>query len=37
MAATALKCPFCGSEDVRKHGASNGKKRYAFNNFILFP
>jgi transposase-like protein len=37
MAAVALKCPFCGSEDVRAYGASNGKKRYACNNRILFP
>jgi hypothetical protein len=33
----ALKCPFCGSEDVRPYGASNGKKRYARNNLILLP
>jgi transposase-like protein len=32
MAAIALKCPFCGSEDVRPYGASNGKKRRACNN-----
>jgi transposase-like protein len=32
MAAAALKCPFCGSEDVRPYGSSNGKKRYACNN-----
>jgi transposase-like protein len=32
MAAAALKCPFCGSEDVRSYGSSNGKKRYACNN-----
>jgi transposase-like protein len=31
--AVALKCPFCGSEDVRPYGASNSKKRYACNNF----
>jgi hypothetical protein len=37
MAATVLKCPFYGSEDVRSYGASNGKKRYACNNLILFP
>jgi transposase-like protein len=36
MAAVALKCPFCGSEDVRGYGASNGKKRCACNNRILF-
>jgi transposase-like protein len=32
MAAAALKCPFCGNEDARKYGASNGKKRNACNN-----
>jgi transposase-like protein len=32
MVAVALKCPFCGSEDVRPYGSSNGKKRYACNN-----
>jgi transposase-like protein len=32
MVAVALKCPFCGSEDVRAYGTSNGKKRYACNN-----
>jgi transposase-like protein len=32
MAAVALKCPFCGSEDVHDYGASNGKKWYACNN-----
>jgi transposase-like protein len=32
MAARHLRCPFCGSEDVRPYGASNGKKRYACNN-----
>jgi transposase-like protein len=32
MVAVALKCPFCGSEDVRPYGTSNGKKRYACNN-----
>jgi transposase-like protein len=32
MVTTALKCPFCGSEDVRPYGTSNGKKRYACNN-----
>jgi hypothetical protein len=37
MVAVALKCPFCGSEDVRSYGTSNGKKRYAWNNLILFP
>jgi hypothetical protein len=34
---SALKYPFCGSEDVRPYDASNGKKRYACNNLILFP
>jgi transposase-like protein len=28
----ALKCPFCGSDDVRAYGTSNSKKRYAGNN-----
>jgi transposase-like protein len=32
MVAVALKCPFCGSEDVRSYGTSNGKRRYACNN-----
>jgi transposase-like protein len=32
MVAVALKCPFCGSEDVRPYGTSTGKKRYAGNN-----
>jgi transposase-like protein len=32
MIAVALKCPFCGSEDVRPYGTSNGKKRYGYNN-----
>jgi transposase-like protein len=32
MVTIALKCPFCGSEDVRPYGTSNGKKRYACNN-----
>jgi hypothetical protein len=27
-----MACPFCGSEDVRPYGTSNGKKRYACNN-----
>jgi transposase-like protein len=27
-----LKCPFCGSNDVRKYGNANGKKRYMCNN-----
>jgi hypothetical protein len=25
MVAVALKCLFCGSEDVRSYGTSNGK------------
>jgi hypothetical protein len=25
MVTAALKCPFCGSEDVGYYGASNGK------------
>jgi hypothetical protein len=29
MERAALKCPFCGNEDARPYGASNGKKRYA--------
>ena len=32
MVLVNLKCPFCGSEDVRKSGHSNGKQRYACNN-----
>jgi transposase-like protein len=32
MVAVALKCPFCGSEDVRSYSTANGKKRYACNN-----
>jgi transposase-like protein len=32
MAATALKYPFCGNEDARPCGTSNGQKRYACNN-----
>jgi transposase-like protein len=32
MEAVAVICPFCGSEDVRPYGTSNGKKRYAGNN-----
>ena len=32
MVTITLKCPFCGSEDVRPYGTSNGKKRYACNN-----
>jgi hypothetical protein len=31
MVAVALKCPFCGSEDVSPYGTSNSKKRYACN------
>jgi hypothetical protein len=29
IARAALKCPFCGNEDARSYGTSNGKKRYA--------
>ncbi|MHB9294003.1 hypothetical protein Holit_03127 [Hollandina sp. SP2] len=36
MGAGALKCPFCGSEDVRSYSTSNGKKRYAGNNPACF-
>jgi transposase-like protein len=36
MAAAALKCPFRGSENIRNYGSSNGKKRYACNNLIMF-
>ena len=32
MAAVALKCPFCKSEDVGKYGTINGKPRYICNN-----
>lgn len=32
MVQIALKCPYCGSEDVRKYGHSNGKQRYACDN-----
>jgi transposase-like protein len=32
MVTVALKCPFCGSEDVCPYGTSNGKKRYAGTN-----
>jgi transposase-like protein len=32
MVAVALKCPFCGSEDVRSYGTANGKKWYACTN-----
>jgi transposase-like protein len=32
MVAVALKCPFCGSEDVRPYGSAKGKKRYACDN-----
>jgi hypothetical protein len=35
MVVAALKCPFCGSEDVRSYGTSNGKKRILFYN--LWP
>ncbi|MHB9294289.1 hypothetical protein Holit_03415 [Hollandina sp. SP2] len=32
MLAVVFKCPYCGSEDVRPYGSSNGKKRYACTN-----
>ena len=32
MTQVALRCPFCGSENVRKNGLSNGKQRYVCNN-----
>ena len=32
MVLVALKCPFCGSEDVKKYGTINGKQRYACKN-----
>ncbi|MDR1477826.1 MAG: hypothetical protein LBJ00_02675 [Planctomycetaceae bacterium] len=28
MILVPLQCPFCGSEDVGKHGTVNGKQRY---------
>jgi transposase-like protein len=37
MVTIALKCPFCGSEDVRPYGTSNGKKLYACNNPACSP
>ena len=32
MVLVVLKCPFCGSEDVKKFGKTNGKQRYACKN-----
>ena len=32
MVLVALKCPFCGSEEVGKNGHSYGKQRYVCNN-----
>ena len=32
MTLVALKCPFCGSADVRKNGFNNGKQRYFCKN-----
>lgn len=32
MVLVALKCPFCGSEDVKKFGKINSKQRYACKN-----
>ncbi len=32
MVLVALKCSYCGSENVRKNGHSNGKQRYTCNN-----
>ena len=32
MVLVALKCPFCGSENIGKFGHSNGKQRYICNN-----
>ena len=32
MVLIALKCPFCGSADVKKYGTINGKQRYACKN-----
>ena len=32
MVLVNLKCTFCGSENVRKNGHSNGKQRYACDN-----
>jgi adenosylcobyric acid synthase len=36
METIALKCPLCGSEDVRPYGTSNGKKRYACGDLAFF-
>lgn len=32
MALSAQKCPFCGSDQVRKNGFNNGKQRYICKN-----
>jgi len=32
MVMVALKCPFCGSEKVRKNGSANKKQRYLCEN-----
>lgn len=32
MVLTTVKCPFCQSEDVKKHGTENGTQRYMCNN-----
>lgn len=32
MVMVALRCPYCGSENVSKNGHSNGKQRYRCNN-----
>jgi transposase-like protein len=32
MVSVALKCPFCGNEDVKKYGRINSKQRYACKN-----
>ena len=32
MTLVALKCPFCGSDRVRKNGLNNGKQRYKCKN-----
>jgi transposase-like protein len=32
MIFVSLKCPFCGSDHVGKHGTVNGKQRYICQN-----
>jgi transposase-like protein len=32
MAVIAPRCPFCGSDQVRKNGFNNGKQRYICKN-----